>query len=67
MDARDFFFITDKLNDLTSLDLSQVTIAPFERNTALYGTVTKYDANELDYDVESKTGGVVVFSLSTGS
>ena len=47
MDARDFFFITDKLNDLTSLDLSQVTIAPFERNTALYGTVTKYDANEI--------------------
>lgn len=24
--------------------------------------LTKYDANELDYDVESKTGGVVVFS-----
>ena len=47
MDARDFYFITEKLTDLTSLDLSQVTIEPFERNMALYGTVTKYEGNEI--------------------
>ena len=47
MDARDFYFITEKLDALTSLDLSQVTVLPFDRNTAIYGTVTKYDANEI--------------------
>lgn len=47
MDARDFYFITEMLTELTSLDLSQVTIEPFERNMALYGTVTKYEGNEI--------------------
>ena len=28
MDARDFLFITDKMNEITTLDLSQVTIVP---------------------------------------
>ncbi|MBQ7206150.1 MAG: hypothetical protein IJS04_09970, partial [Muribaculaceae bacterium] len=29
MDARDFLFITDSMNELTSLDLSQATIVPY--------------------------------------
>lgn len=47
MDARDFLFITDNLDELTTLDLSQVTIVPYEMDRALYGTVTKYSGNEI--------------------
>ena len=47
MDARDFLFITNELTELTSLNLSQVTIAPVEGGQVLYGTVTSYVANEI--------------------
>ena len=47
MDARDFLFITDQLNDLTTLDLSQVTIVPYNEGRALYGTVTNYVGNAI--------------------
>ena len=47
MDARDFLFITDKLNELTSIDLSQVTITAINQEKPLYSTVTIYRANEI--------------------
>lgn len=47
MDARDFLFITQKLTELTSLDLSQVTITEVAGSKTLYGTVTDYPANEI--------------------
>ena len=47
LDARDFLFITNSLNELTSIDLSQATIVPLNSGAALYGTVTTYPANEI--------------------
>ena len=47
MDARDFLFITNDLAELTTLDLSQVTIAPYSQNRVLYGTVTNYAGNAI--------------------
>lgn len=47
MDARDFLFITEELNELTAVDLSQATIVPYNTGHALYGTVTAYGANEV--------------------
>jgi len=47
MDARDFYFITNELNELTTLDLTQVNIVACEKSAALYGTVTNYSANEI--------------------
>lgn len=47
MDARDFLFITDELNELTSIDLSQVTITAISEEKPLYSTVTVYRANEI--------------------
>ena len=46
MDARDFLFITQELTELTSLDLSQVTITEVAGSKTLYGTVTDYPAND---------------------
>ena len=47
MDARDFLFITDSMNELTSLDLSQATIVPYSQGVALYSTVTNYLGNTI--------------------
>ena len=47
MDARDFLFITNSLNELTSIDLSQATIVPVNSGSAPYGTVTTYAGNEI--------------------
>ena len=49
MDARDFLFITNELNELATLDLSGVTILPFnnKNGAALYGTITNYLGNEI--------------------
>lgn len=49
MDVRDFLFITNELNELTSLDLSGVTIVPFNNfgGALLYGTTTNYLGNEI--------------------
>ena len=47
MDARDFLFITEELNELTTVNLSQVTILPYNSGKALYGTITTYAANEV--------------------
>ena len=47
MDASEFLFITNSLNELTSLDLSQATIVPLNSGVTLYGTVTDYVANEI--------------------
>ena len=47
MDARDFLFITNSLANLTTLDLSGVTITPYSKGSALYGTVTAYQENEI--------------------
>lgn len=47
LDARDFLFITEELNELTTLDLSQATIAAYDKGVALYGTLTRYKANEI--------------------
>ena len=47
MDARDFLFITDELKELTSIDLSQVTITAYSQSASLYGTVTAYRAGEI--------------------
>ena len=47
MDARDFLFISDQLDELTTLDLSQVTIVPYNEGRALYGTVTNYQGNAI--------------------
>ena len=47
MDARDFLFITEELNELTSINLQQATIVPVSNGMVLYGTVTNYPANEI--------------------
>ena len=47
MDARDFLFITNELTELTSINLSQVSIVPVSSGQVLYGTVTSYVANEI--------------------
>ena len=47
MDARDFLFINEQLTELTSIDLSQVTITPINNGKALFGTVSGYYANEI--------------------
>ena len=47
MDARDFLFITNELTELTSIDLSQVTITAVSDEKPLYSTVTIYHANEI--------------------
>ena len=47
MDARDFLFITEQLNELTVVDLSQVTIVPYNGGRALYGTITSYAEGEV--------------------
>lgn len=47
MDASDFLFISETLTELTAVDLSQVTIVPYEKGLALYGTVTHYGENEI--------------------
>lgn len=47
MDARDFLFINEQLTELTSIDLSQVTITPIDNGKALFGTVSGYYANEI--------------------
>ena len=47
MDARDFLFITEELTELTSINLSQVTIVPVSHAGALYGTIDSYKANEI--------------------
>ena len=47
MDASDFLFISETLTELTAVDLSQVTIVPYEKGLALYGTVTHYGGNEI--------------------
>lgn len=47
MDARDFLYITNELTELTSIDLSQANIIPFESGTMLYSTVSSYAANEV--------------------
>ena len=47
MDASDFLFITNQLDQLTELDLSQAAIVACDRDKALYGTVTSYAADEI--------------------
>lgn len=47
MDARDFLFITEELTELTSIDLSAVSIVPLNSSKILYGTVTQYLENEI--------------------
>ena len=47
MDARDFLFINEHLTELTSLDLSQVTITAVDNGKTLFGTVTGYSANQI--------------------
>ena len=47
MDARDFLFIAEHLNQLTSLDMSQVTIVPYSSNTPTFGTHVNYLGQEI--------------------
>jgi hypothetical protein len=47
MDARDFLFITENLNHLNVLDLSQVTIVPYNKSVPVYGTYIDYLGNEI--------------------
>ena len=47
MDARDFLFITEELPELTTVNLSQVSILPVNSGKVLYGTVADYAANEI--------------------
>ncbi|MBR5726677.1 MAG: leucine-rich repeat protein [Muribaculaceae bacterium] len=47
MDARDFLFISNELNELTDIDLSQVTISAINSNKPLFSTFTDYRANEI--------------------
>jgi len=42
MDARDFRFIADSLRELTTLDLSQVTIKAYTNTVPLFGVSTDY-------------------------
>ena len=47
MDARDFLFISNELNELTSIDLSNVTIEACNQSMSLYGTVSSYPASSI--------------------
>ena len=47
MDARDFLFITEQLDELTVIDLSQATIVSYYGGRALYGTITHYAEGEV--------------------
>ena len=47
MDARDFQFISENLNNLATLDMSQVTIVPYNNSTPVYSTYVNYYANEI--------------------
>lgn len=47
MDARDFQFITNSLEELTVLDLSGVTIEAYSKGQALYGAITDYAGNAI--------------------
>ena len=47
MDARDFQFITNNLDELTTLDLSGATIVPYSKGAALYGAITDYAGNAI--------------------
>lgn len=47
MDASDFMFITNSMPELTSVNLSGVSIVSYNKGNALYGTVTNYYANEI--------------------
>lgn len=47
IDARDFLFMTDSMDELRTLDLSQATIVPYNQGKALYGTVTSYLGNTI--------------------
>ena len=46
MDARDFLFISNEMDELRQLDLSQAAIVAYH-GTALYATVTDYGINEI--------------------
>ena len=47
MDARDFLYISENLNNLTTLDLSQVTIVPYNNSAPVFGTYVNYFGNEI--------------------
>lgn len=47
MDARDFVFITNSLPELTTLNLSGVTIEPYSSGQTLYGTITSFNGNAI--------------------
>ena len=47
MDASDFLFITNELTELTTINLSQVSIVAIENGHMLYGTTSTYQANEV--------------------
>ena len=47
MDARDFLFIAENLNQLTTLDLSNVTIAAYNKDLPVFGTYVNYFGNEI--------------------
>lgn len=47
IDVRDFYFISENLNHLTTLDLSQVTIVPYNNDTPVFGTYVRYFGNEI--------------------
>ncbi len=46
MDARDFLFISNQMDELTQLDLSQASIVAYH-GTALYSTIADYGINEI--------------------
>ena len=47
MDASDFLFMSNSLDELTVLDLSGVTIEPYNKGKALYGAITEYAGNAI--------------------
>lgn len=47
MDARDFKFMRDSLPELTSVDLTNVTITAYSSNEACLGNAFSYKADEL--------------------
>lgn len=47
MDARDFKFISDKLNELTAIDLSNAQIVAYSNETPLFLDVTSYEDNAI--------------------
>ena len=49
IDARDFRFIADNLPLLSEVDLSDVSIQPFEATKPLFGLQTTYEANALPH------------------